>query len=270
MRQYPCGDVVKAMTAAVMIMLRMSVQGQTAAPSPNAPGQTNNQNSQVKVTNTQTNGGQLEQVTVTGYIYNYTLTQLETEANGFSHFLVTNLTNTFTEDQPVASGPDFRGAASLFYSKHLFGNDLFSTGITFNYVGSELDFINSDNGTVPAASAGLNPPGYVHLIGNWTTWDCQISYQFGPPVEVTPETPKAGYNKEGKQVVGGTAIAAAPETTCWGWRRLLDNLTLTFGIKNVFDTRPPLAVQANGAQGYDPEVANPIQRFFYGQIEKKF
>jgi outer membrane receptor protein involved in Fe transport len=47
-------------------------------------------------------------------------------------------------------------------------------------------------------------------------------------------------------------------------------LTLTFGIKNVFDTRPPLAVQANGAQGYDPEVANPIQRFFYGQIEKKF
>jgi iron complex outermembrane receptor protein len=204
------------------------------------------------------------------YIYNYTLTQLETEANGFTHFLVTNLTNTFTEDQPVASGPDFRGVASLFYSKHLFGNDLFSTGITFNYVGSELDFINSDNGTVPAASAGLNPPGYVHLIGNWTTWDYQISYQFGPPAEVTPETPKPGYDKEGKQVVGEKAIAPVPEATHWGWRRLLDNLTLTFGIKNVFDTRPPLAVQANGAQGYDPEVANPIQRFFYGQIEKKF
>jgi len=71
-------------------------------------------------------------------------------------------------------------------------------------------------------------------------------------------------------VVGEKAIAPAPETTHWGWRRLLDNLTLTFGIKNVFDTRPPLAVQANGAQGYDPEVANSIQRFFYGQIEKKF
>ena len=34
MRQYPCGDAVMAMTAVVMIMLRMSVQGQTAAPSP--------------------------------------------------------------------------------------------------------------------------------------------------------------------------------------------------------------------------------------------
>jgi iron complex outermembrane receptor protein len=204
------------------------------------------------------------------YIYNYTLNQLETEANGFAHFIVTNLTNTFTENLPVASGPDLKGVASIFYSKHLFGTDLFSTGITFNYVGSEFDGISSDNGTVPAATAGLNPPGFIHLIGNWTTWDYQISYEFGPPSEVTPETPKAGYNKEGKQIVGEKAVAPAPESTHGGWRRLLDNVTLTFGIKNVFDTRPPLAVQANGAQGYDPQAANPIQRFFYGQIEKKF
>ena len=67
MRQYPCGAAVMAMTAAVMIMLRMSVQGQTAAPSP-VPGQTNDQNSEVNATNTQANGGQLEQVTVTGYL----------------------------------------------------------------------------------------------------------------------------------------------------------------------------------------------------------
>jgi iron complex outermembrane receptor protein len=202
------------------------------------------------------------------YIYNYTLTQLETEANGFAHFLVTNLLNTFTENLPVASGPNLKGVASLFYSKHLFGNDLVRTGVTLNYVGSELDAVNSDNGTNPSVT--LNPPGYVHLIGNWTTWDWQISYEFGPPNEVTPETPKAGYNKEGKQIVGEKAIAPAPENTHGGWRRLLDNMTFTFGIKNIFDTRPPLAVEANGAQGYDPQATNPIQRFFYGQIEKKF
>src|SRR5260370_12649793 len=68
MRKYPCGDAVKAMTAALIVMLRMSVQGQTAAASPNASGQTNNQSSEVNATNTQTNGGQLEQVTVTGYL----------------------------------------------------------------------------------------------------------------------------------------------------------------------------------------------------------
>jgi outer membrane receptor protein involved in Fe transport len=371
MRQYPCRDAVKAMTAAVMIMLRMSVQGQTVAPSPNAPGQTNNQNSEVNVTNTQTNGGQLEQVTVTGYLiprvgegpqpvetltHDFTTKQAYQSVNdvlnnypgGISqqnaltfagnsnspassafglkalpanatsvlidgyrypnYPIPINSTETFVDINsiPLAAidrieilkdggsatyGDDaVAGVVNIILKDEYNGADIVNyigeTGITFNYVGgrarnggaacyhfslrSELDFINSDNGTVPAASAGLNPPGYVHLIGNWTTWDYQISYQFGPPVEVTPETPKPGYNKEGKQVVGEKAIAPAPETTHWGWRRLLDNLTLTFGIKNVFDTRPPLAVQANGAQGYDPEVANPIQRFFYGQIEKKF
>jgi len=99
----------------------------------------------------------------------------------------------------------------------------------------------------------------------------QISYEFGPPTEITAETPKPGYNKEGKQIVGEKAIAPAPETTHRGWRSLLDNVTFTAGIKNVFDVRPPLAFVGNGAyQGYDTYAANPIQRFFYGQIEKKW
>jgi outer membrane receptor protein involved in Fe transport len=380
MRQYPWGDAVKAMTAAVVIMLRMSVHGQTAAPSPNAPGQTNNQNSEVNATNTQTNGGQLEQVTVTGYLIprvgegpqpvetlthdfitkqayqsvndvlnNYpggisqqnaltfagnsnsplllrlglkrcqpmppwssvTVTGIQTirspsialrlsltltlslwpplialkflrmaaarrtAMNNYSQFgsaekpkiavlykpfddftfratysegfVVPTLGQLFTtplqfqqtvfdplkgitQNVLVQNGGNSHLKPENSYGYYLEGvwspgskddNSWWHwakgftayAGITFNYVGSELDFINSDNGTVPAASAGLNPPGYVHLLGN---------------------------------------------------------LTLTFGMKNVFDTRPPLAVQANGAQGYDPEVANPIQLFFYGQIEKKF
>jgi hypothetical protein len=52
---------------------------------------------------------------------------------------------------------------------------------------------------------------------------------------------------------------------------LLNNTTFTFGIKNLCDTRPPLAIDGtSGYQGYDTLTANPIQRFFYGQIEKKF
>jgi outer membrane receptor protein involved in Fe transport len=161
---------------------------------------------------------------------------------------------------------------SLFYSKHVFGNDLFRTGVTLNYVGSELDQTNDAHGTIPPFSAPLSPPGFVHLIGSWTTWDWQISYEFGPPVEVTPETPKPGYNKEGKQLVGEKAIAPAPEGHGWTWRRLLDNTTFTFGIKNVFDTRPPLQVATGGPffQGFDTQSTSPVQRFFYGQIEKKF
>ena len=209
------------------------------------------------------------------YIYNYALKQLEVEANGFAHFLVTNLTDTagsWTQaSSPPGSGPDLKIVASIFYSKHVFGNDLFRTGFTLNYESSELDNTNDGHGTIPAFSAGLTAPHYIHLVGDWTTVDWQISYEFGPPSEVTPETPKPGYNKEGKQILGEKAIAPAPEAHGWTWRRLLDNATLTFGIKNLTDAHPPLAFVGNGAyQGYDTYAANPVQRFFYGQIEKKF
>ena len=200
------------------------------------------------------------------YIYNYSIKQLEVEPNGFAQFLVTDNT-----DIAGTTGPDLKLVSSIFYSKHVFGNDLIRTGFTLNYESSELDAINDLHGTIPPGDAGLTPPGYIHLVGDWTTLDWQISYEFGPPVEVTPETPKAGYDKEGKKIVGEKAIAPVAEGHGWTWRRLLDNTTFTFGIKNVCDTRPPLAIDGNsGYQGYDTLAANPIQRFFYGSIEKKF
>jgi outer membrane receptor protein involved in Fe transport len=200
------------------------------------------------------------------YIYNYSIKQLEVEPNGFAQFLVTDNT-----DIQGTTGPDLKLVTSIFYSKHVFGNDLIRTGFTLNYESSELDAINDLHGTQPAVDAGLTPPGHIHLVGDWTTLDWQISYEFGPPVEVTPETPKAGYDKEGKKIVGEKAIAPVAEGHGWTWRRLLDNTTFTFGIKNVCDTRPPLAIDGNsGYQGYDTLAANPIQRFFYGSIEKKF
>jgi hypothetical protein len=103
-----------------------------------------------------------------------------------------------------------------------------------------------------------------------TSLDWQISYRFGQPTEITPETPKPGYDKEGKRIVGEKAIAPAPENTHRGWRSLLDNMTFTFGIKNLTDAHPPVAFVGNAYQGCDTYAANPIQRFFYGQIEKKF
>lgn len=162
--------------------------------------------------------------------------------------------------------PDVKFLTSLFYSKTLFGIDTLKTGISLHYVGSELDGTNSDNGTNPTAT--LTYPGYVHLIGNWTTLDWQISYQFGKPTGITPETPKAGYDKEGKKVVGEKAVAPAPEGSHWGLRDLLANTTLTFSINNIFDTSPPYS--ADWYQGYDPSNANYIQRYFWMSIDKKF
>jgi len=219
------------------------------------------------------NWGKLEFDANAAYIYNYSLKQLEAEPNGFAQFLVTNLTDTAggSSSTPPGSGPDLKIVASIFYSKHVFGNDLFRTGFTLNYENSELDNTNDGHGTIPAIDAGLLQPGYVHLVGSWTTVDWQVSYEFGPPATITPETPKPGYDKEGKRMVGEKAIAPAPEGHGWSWRSLLNSMTLTFGIKNLTDAHPPLAFVGNGAyQGYDTYAANPVQRFFYGQIEKKF
>jgi outer membrane receptor protein involved in Fe transport len=43
---------------------------------------------------------------------------------------------------------------------------------------------------------------------------------------------------------------------------------LTFGISNLFDTRPPLADAT--IQGFDTSNTTPFQRYFYVEIEKKF
>jgi outer membrane receptor protein involved in Fe transport len=108
----------------------------------------------------------------------------------------------------------------------------------------------------------------THVIGYWLTFDWQISYEFGKPAIVTPETPKPGYDKEGKKVVGEKAIAPVPETRTGGVRTWLAGTKLTFGINNIFDTRPPFSDAFT--EGFDTATTSPIQRYFYFEIEKKF
>jgi hypothetical protein len=185
--------------------------------------------------------------------------------DGSLFFRVFNLTDTAN-----GSAPDIKFQASAFYSKTLFGIDTFKTGLTLHYVGSELDFINSANGTNPVFSGDNGIPGNVHTIGSWTSIDWQISYKFGQPTELTPETPKAGYDKEGKRIVGEKAIAPAPEGSRWGWRNLLANTTFTFGINNIFDTAAPLSVD-NVLSNFDNAGgANNIMRYFWVSVDKKF
>ena len=203
------------------------------------------------------------------YIYKYNLKRLEGNADGTASFQVLQAV-----DSLGVSGPDFKMVTSLFYSKHVFGNDNFRTGFTVNYIDSEADSLTNFHGTLPAVDAGLTPPGYVHLVGSWTTVDWQISYEFGTPAGVSPETPRPGYDKDGKRLIGEKAISPRPEASPrWSWRSLLANTTFTFGINNLADSRPPLVSQgtaANFYQGYDTSSANPIQRYYYFQIEKKF
>ncbi len=196
------------------------------------------------------------------YIYNFTAKQLVgANSDGTAHFQLWDSEDSF-------GIPDFKSLASLFYSKTIFGTDTFRTGVTMHYVDSEHDRNDNFKGTKTPFSSDVPGTNYVHLIGSWTTFDWQISYQFGAPVEVTPETPQPGYDKDGKRALGEKAVAPKVEGPSWGWRTLLANTTFTFGINNVFDAPPPFS--ADWYQGYDDQNANPIRRFFYISLEKKF
>ena len=172
---------------------------------------------------------------------------------------VLNFTDTFNL-------PDFKLTASLFYSKHLSGGDRFQTGLTLNFIDSEHDVndFNTSGLTLQQFIAQTGLP-QVHTVGNWTTLDWQISFEFAQLEEITPETSKQGYDDEGKKVAGNEPVKSPSATG--GWRKYVAGTKVTFGINNIFNTNPPFA---DTIQGYDTTVANPIGRFFYVQLEKKF
>ena len=173
-----------------------------------------------------------------------------------------------TDDDNISSAPDFKGVASIFYSKTLFGMDTFRTGLTVNYLDSYSDVRSDSKGSNPRARAFLTFPGFVHEVGSWTTFDWQISYAFGAPAAAAAVNPKPGFDKNGKRIIGEKAIAPPRgEGSSGGLRHWLANTTLTFGINNIWDTRAPLTMFSFG---FNPFFENAIQRYFYVQLEKKF
>jgi iron complex outermembrane recepter protein len=204
--------------------------------------------------------GKLDLEANASYIYNYSLNQfLGTGPNGKPLFLILNEEDSF-------GIPDFKAVASLFYSKTLFGMDTIRTGFTLNYVDSEHDINDNFKGTLPQAA--LDAPNYVHRIGSFTTVDWQISYRVGEPTPPAAQTPPVGYSKDGKRLLGEKAISPAAEGSSKGFRKWLANTTLTFGINNLGDVKPPFS--ADSFQGYDPSNTTPFGRLFYVQIDKKF
>ena len=208
------------------------------------------------------NWGKLEIQADAVYLYYQSAKEITgLTASGSFAFQVENTTDEF-------QSPDFKLLASIFYSKKLLGVDTFRTGVTWHYTDSEADANFSNHGTDPNFQSDIPGTSYVHLIGSWNTFDWQISYEFGAPAALTTETPLPGYDKDGKRILGEKAVSPKPEGSSFGIRSLLANAKLTFGINNVFDNRVPLSI--DWYQNYDYGVNNPIGRFFYVQIDKKF
>jgi outer membrane receptor protein involved in Fe transport len=215
--------------------------------------------------------GKLDLEVNASYVYNFALKTLVGVTNGQPRFQVYTADDQYSRGRADAgSGPDFKLVTSAFYSKTVFGVDTFRTGFVLNFIDSEADVFNNRKGSAPNLNNGLDSPGYVHLIGNYTTVDWQIAYAFGKPALVPPQPPKPGYEKDPKRLVGEKAIAPKSEGPGWGWRTFLADTTLTFGIKNIFDAHPPLSIDQNSGTGYDFYNTDPLGRYFYVSVEKKF
>lgn len=199
------------------------------------------------------------------YTYNYAVQNIKNNtANTTFGTIAVTPTPIYLEDDSFRL-PDLKLVASLFYSKTVFSIDTIKTGIVLNFTDSYHDALDNYKGTDPGGT--VEPNGFVHRIGSWTTWDWQISYKFGAPEEVNAQTPAPGYSKEGKKIGGEKAIAPTREGASGGIRYWLANTTLTFGINNIFDTNPPFSDEG---YGFDPTTANAFGRYFYMEVEKKF
>jgi iron complex outermembrane recepter protein len=155
--------------------------------------------------------------------------------------------------------PNLKYIANLFYSKIVDGVDTFQTGLTVNYFGSYESGATWDP-TTPTVSH--------HAVPEWTTFDFQISYEFGKSEHITSESPQPGFSKDGKPLAtaGPAEVAKTPAIREW-----LGGTKLTFGIYNLMDRDPPRVDNVLG-QGFDEGVTMPwaLGRQFYIALTKKF
>ncbi|MBV8482556.1 MAG: TonB-dependent receptor [Verrucomicrobia bacterium] len=211
------------------------------------------------------NWGKLNIEVDASYIYNYAVQTIKNSSANTAFGALSLTPSPIFDEEDSFDHPDLRLTGSFFYSKTVFGIDTVKTGVVLNFTDSYHDFNDNFKGTNPTAV--VQPNGFVHRIGSWTTWDWQISYKFGAPEEVNAQTPAPGYSKDGKKIVGEKAISPKREGASGGIRYWLANTTLTFGINNIFDTNPPFSDEG---YGFDPTTANAFGRYFYVEVEKKF
>jgi iron complex outermembrane receptor protein len=105
--------------------------------------------------------------------------------------------------------------------------------------------------------------------GGFPRWkhNATLTYSQGP-WEVTLNQLFVGHytDSDEERTVGTYSVWNL--NTAWSG---IKNLTLTLGVRNVMDRDPPFSRQEQAFQvGYDPALADPMGRFFYGSIRYRF
>jgi iron complex outermembrane receptor protein len=131
---------------------------------------------------------------------------------------------------------------------------------SYKYQNSPEDVLKENVGIYQDASPVFkwqHVVGVNHKLNNWSTQFTVYN--------------KSGYRDQdaGQAVVGnvGTYTLSNLSTTYTGFK----NLSLTAGVKNLFDVKPPFTVQSNTFQkGYDPRYTDAIGRALFVRAAYKF
>jgi iron complex outermembrane recepter protein len=113
--------------------------------------------------------------------------------------------------------------------------------------------------------------GTIGVIPRWKSY-APLTWEYGPWSATIANTWQSGYLDYTPGPDGNAREVSS--VSLWDVQGVytgFKNTTLTLGIKNLIDTKPPvsnfnLAFQS----GYDPSYWDPRQRFIYGSIKYVF
>jgi len=118
-------------------------------------------------------------------------------------------------------------------------------------------------------STGAFPRWKHNLNFNWTygPWSANLNQTFVNGYTEPCTNPASGASCENPTREVGDWSVWGINGSYTGFK----NFTLTLGIKNLADQEPPYTRQSQSFQvGYDPAIADPLGRFFWGSIKYTF
>lgn len=142
---------------------------------------------------------------------------------------------------------------------------------------SKYDVQNPDGSFSNALDTANNSTGgvivrwrhYAAIVWQAGSWSTTFSQSFQKKYYDLPGTFEDPTDPAFRPRVVGSYTVYGLQTAYQG----IKNLTVTFGVRNLFDTDPPYTNaggQTSFQAGYDPTYADPRGRFFYGKVAYKF
>jgi len=181
-----------------------------------------------------------------------------------------SIQNNLNVNQITTSGIDLNG--SFRFPRFDWGQFKFDINGTYVFKWDQNDGTGTQHlvGTYAGSTASVvQGPGATGAFPRWKH-NINLGWTFGPWNANLNQLYVNGYSEPADD----TPTRRVGSYSIWGINGSytgFKNLTLTIGIKNLWNTDPPFTRQDRAFQiGYDPFLTDPTGRFYYGSIRYAF